>query len=236
MKFWRYLRYIITVVFIGLLLFLYIRFGLSRENDVPIDTTQYEAQKAENDWAIGNKWGKIVRNWLFFLFDAQPVDTQPQATPEISTENGLLVVTLQYVVDGDTVIVEDAENNEFKVRMIGIDTAESVHEDETRNNIYGKYASDYTKQLLSSTTTLYLEFDKEAEDKYGRTLAYVWTVDSTEDINNMLNYIIIRDGYANTLEIKPNVKYSDYFSSTCKQAMSNDAGLWQYDEFDALWD
>ena len=35
-------------------------------------------------------------------------------------------VTVRYVVDGDTLAVTDKSNNDFKVRLIGCDTPESV--------------------------------------------------------------------------------------------------------------
>lgn len=38
---------------------------------------------------------------------------------------------------------------------------------------YGKEASNYSKQHLNNKD-VYLEYDKEKEDRYGRTLAYVW--------------------------------------------------------------
>ncbi|MBQ8992715.1 MAG: thermonuclease family protein [Turicibacter sp.] len=65
--------------------------------------------------------------------------------------------------------------------------------------------------------TLYLEFDEEPQDKYGRTLAYVWLdhqVDSTniEDIaKNMYNAKLIADGYAIAKNFPPNTKYAEIF-------------------------
>ena len=53
-----------------------------------------------------------------------------------------------YVVDGDTIIV-DTDDEKTKVRMIGIDTPESVHNNESLNCEFGKSASEYTKSLLN---------------------------------------------------------------------------------------
>ena len=58
-----------------------------------------------------------------------------------------------------------------KVRLIGIDTPETVKPN-TPVQPYGKEASNYSKQHLNGKD-VYLEYDKEKEDRYGRTLAYV---------------------------------------------------------------
>ena len=76
------------------------------------------------------------------------------------------------VVDGDTIIV-DIDGTETRVRLIGVDTPESVHPDDTLNSERGKIASDFTSALLTGKQ-VYLEYDKEMTDKYGRTLAYVF--------------------------------------------------------------
>ncbi|MEE1237041.1 MAG: thermonuclease family protein, partial [Turicibacter sp.] len=76
-------------------------------------------------------------------------------------------VTLKRVVDGDTIIVLNKNKEELRVRLIGIDTPESVHPDADKNTVDGQLASDYTKSQLKKGQTLYLEFDEEPQDKYG---------------------------------------------------------------------
>ena len=118
--------------------------------------------------------------------------------------------------DGDTLVVNDGEGD-LTVRLIGIDTPESVHPDESKNTEAGKDASEHTKEILKDTKTVYLEFDQEKNDKYGRVLAYVWLSNDTSNINNMLNKRLINEGYAVPLEIPPNTKYADAFKQ--KQAV-----------------
>lgn len=154
----------------------------------------------------------------------------------IVSANGITLekVNLVRVVDGDTLVVSTEETS-FKVRLIGIDTPESVHSDESRNTVWGTYASDYTRLLLEDTEDLYLEYDEDPADQYGRALAYVWLSDDTSDLNNMLNAILVRDGYAYDKVYEPNDKYCEQFQILREAAQNNAAGLWTESGFADLW-
>ncbi len=178
--------------------------------------------------------------------DTQPTETLeipeivlPDNTSETTEENsilvpdGLLPAELIYVVDGDTLYVS-VSGTEKKVRLIGINTPESVHEDESQNNEFGIMASNYTKDLLNNVSTVYLEYDVSAQDQYGRDLCYVWLETDTTDLNNQLNAIIIRDGYAEELCLEPNVKYANEYDWYERHAIENSKGLWQLEEFHTL--
>ena len=125
-------------------------------------------------------------------------------------------VTLNYVVDGDTLDV-NLDGVATRIRLIGINTPESVaHEDYLEatgkeNTQEGKDASAFVKELLSGTEELWLTFDKERQDKYGRTLAYVWLTESTLDTENMLQVKILQAGHAEVMTIAPNTKYQEVF-------------------------
>lgn len=123
------------------------------------------------------------------------------------------------VVDGDTLIIDYDGENRY-VRFIGIDTPESVNPDETKNTEEGKIASDYTKSII--TDKIYLEYDIQKEDKYGRLLAYVYLNDGT-----FLNEKIILEGYAYILTVVPNVKYMLKFKNAFDDARDNQRGLWK---------
>lgn len=125
-------------------------------------------------------------------------------------------VQLVRVVDGDTLLVS-SEGEDVRVRMIGIDTPESVHPDERLNTAEGIKASEYVKELLDGVGTLYLEYDVEKYDKYERVLAYVWLSDTVNPNNPddtrvyMLNAILLEHGIANEYEYPPNMKYVALF-------------------------
>ncbi len=140
------------------------------------------------------------------------------------------------VVDGDTIKVT-IDGTEKTVRLIGIDTPESVNPDESKNNEYGEYASEYTKSLLQNVNTLYLEYDESKEDTYGRTLAYVWFSDDSADAETgMLNGLLVAKGYAYDKVYMPNNRYADRFMQFRMKAKNDKAGLWAYDGFAALWE
>lgn len=128
------------------------------------------------------------------------------------------------VVDGDTIIV-DIDGAEERIRMIGIDTPESVHPDESKNIEYGKIASDFTKEQLENKAVA-LEYDVQERDKYGRILAYVYLD------GKMYNKTLLEEGHAKVATYPPNVKYVDEFTALQEQARENKKGIWAYDAFE----
>ena len=144
-------------------------------------------------------------------------------------------------VDGDTLVVSNNEGLAIKVRLIGIDTPESVHSDVTKNTEYGIMASDYTKNIMKEYDTLYLSYDKSKTDQFGRTLAYVWLnydvdVNDIKDIAEyMLNGKLLAEGYAMNKEYPPNTYYSEAFEEIRENAERESQGLWKSDGFVELW-
>lgn len=124
------------------------------------------------------------------------------------------------VVDGDTVILI-IDGNEERVRLIGVNTPESVHPDENKNVAYGKIASEYTKKALEGQN-VYLELDVQERDKYGRILGYVYYN------NEMYNERLVLDGHAEVATYPPNVKYVEVFEQAQKEARKNNVGMWAY--------
>lgn len=76
------------------------------------------------------------------------------------------------VVDGDTIDIAYKGKKE-RIRMLCVDTPESVHPDSSRNTPMGEKASDYTKHRLSGKY-IGLEFQDRRRGRYGRLLAYVF--------------------------------------------------------------
>ena len=75
----------------------------------------------------------------------------------VSRASGATYHEVIRVVDGDTIVVD--YNGKFeKVRLLCVNTPESVHPDKKQNVPMGKVASDYTKERLSGMSVV-LEFE-----------------------------------------------------------------------------
>jgi len=81
------------------------------------------------------------------------------------------LATVVGVVDGDTIEVEIAGRHEL-VRLIGIDTPETLHPDRPVE-CHGPEASAFTATLLPLGAQIRLERDLVGRDHFGRLLAYV---------------------------------------------------------------
>jgi micrococcal nuclease len=122
--------------------------------------------------------------------------------------------TVTRVVDGDTIIL----NGNERVRLIGVDTPETVHPQEPVE-YYGTEASAFTKRLCEGKSVR-LEYDWQKQDKYGRTLAYVYLEDGT-----FLNAEIIKQGYGHAYTRFP-FKHLEEFRGYEREARENGKGLW----------
>lgn len=121
---------------------------------------------------------------------------------------------VERVVDGDTIIVEGVG----RVRLIGVDTPETVHPNRPVE-FFGKEASAFAKGLLEGKRVR-LEYDQERQDRYGRTLAYVYLDDGT-----FVNAEIIRRGYGHAYTRFP-FRHMEAFRQFEREARDNRRGLW----------
>jgi micrococcal nuclease len=142
--------------------------------------------------------------------------TTPASPPGGKAPRGDYFV-VDRVVDGDTSVVRTPKGD-VHVRLIGVDTPESVKPD-TPVQCFALAASAYTKHALTNTLVR-LEYDVDRYDRYGRTLAYVWVGSA------MFNEQLVRDGYAVIETVPPDVKYADRFLAAERDARTHDRGLW----------
>lgn len=134
------------------------------------------------------------------------------------------------VVDGDTIIVA-LNNREERIRMIGVDAPESVSLNEEENTVWGQAASEYTKSVLEAGTNIWMTFDIEERDQYGRMLAYIWLDSDTENLNHLFQKQLIGEGYALAIRYEPNTKYAAELYATMEGAISARKGLWAEESF-----
>lgn len=134
------------------------------------------------------------------------------------------------VHDGDTVHATGPQKSHLKIRLIGIDSPE-VNDPDTAD--MGKQARNHLKELIYHKD-VYLKFDQEPTDTYGRLLAYIWLKDpqeTGEDHAYLVNELMIRDGFAEILPVRPNVLYRSQFEQAQNQARTSQAGLWKNGDF-----
>lgn len=122
------------------------------------------------------------------------------------------------VVDGDTVKI-NYNGKATNVRLIGVDTPETVHPNKPVE-AYGKEASNFTKNLLLGES-VYLRFDAERTDKYGRLLAYLYRVPD----GLFVNLEIVRQGYGHAYTVFP-FKHMELFRHYGNIARTTGKGLY----------
>ena len=138
--------------------------------------------------------------------------------------------TVARVVDGDTIRVR-IKGREERVRLVGIDTPESV-KPRTPVQCFALAASARTKALLPKGTAVRLVRDVEERDRYGRLLAYVYR--ARDDL--FVNLALVREGYAVVLTVPPNVAHTGEFVAAAGDAREHGRGLWSRCEAGAVPD
>lgn len=122
------------------------------------------------------------------------------------------------VLDGDTIVID----GNVKIRYIGIDTPE-IYKDSTGmrtgEECYAVKSYEENKRLVEGQTVR-LEKDVSNADKYGRLLRYVYIGDI------FVNDYLVSNGYAKTMTIKPDIKFSSLFKESMTRAKTQGAGLW----------
>lgn len=162
----------------------------------------------------------IVIGWR--LATATPAPAAPAApaaaTSSTATSTDLLAVSR--VVDGDTLVVSRGGKDE-KVRLIGVDTPESV---DPRKPVqcFGAEASRYAKSLLEGRSVrLEADASQGERDRYGRLLAYVFLEDGTN-----VNLELVRQGYAHEYTYRLPYRYQAEFKAAEREAREAARGLW----------
>jgi micrococcal nuclease len=120
------------------------------------------------------------------------------------------------IIDGDT--IDCAPYG--RVRLIGIDAPEFDQQP------FARLATEALASLLPLGTEVLFERDVESEDPSGRPLGYIWS-DA-----GLVNWIMVRDGFAVVLTYPPNVQYVEWLEAARAAAASDQLGLWEIHGFD----
>lgn len=134
---------------------------------------------------------------------------------------------VEYVKDGDTIVLTKPVKGTREVRLLGIDAPEtfSVDGKDPGNQIdpHGLAAEEYLKQLLPKRTEVTLVTDQVELDGFGRLLAYVYKGDL--DVNEEL----LRKGHAVTYVIWPNTHDTnryEIYRNAMLEAKNAGLGIW----------
>ena len=123
---------------------------------------------------------------------------------------------VRWVNDGDTVILDDNR----RIRYIGINSPEVAHKDSPAER-FGIEARDFNKKLVNKKKVR-LEFDREKQDQYGRTLAYLYLQDNT-----FVNAEMVKSGHAFYVFRRPNTKHNSLLLRLQQEAMAKKKGMWE---------
>jgi len=130
-----------------------------------------------------------------------------------SSPPGGKTVTVVRIVSGNTLEVIGDRSTSETVRLIGI-TAPS--EDQTP---WGTQAKQHLESRLYQQAVT-LELDRETEDRYGRTLGYVWYE------GKLINEELVKEGYALAEAWFPNIQYTQRLQYAEERARSLGLGIW----------
>jgi len=167
------------------------------------------------------KGAPVERLFYCLLFSLQPIpastagDTCGPGTPDKR-------VAVEYVIDGDTVIL----SNDTHLRLIGINTPEINHEKPINTEPGAEAARRFLINLLNNDEAYLLVLGKEHKDRYGRLLGHLFLADGTNVQSSLL-----AQGLAVPLVIPPNLRFLDCYLGTAEHARKQRHGLWRLPQY-----
>ena len=168
--------------------------------------------------------------------------TSTTTTPRGPDEGATWNVTITRVVDGDTVEAKFPNGEIDTLRLLGVDTPETVLNLVTPGefegipdtaagrdhlNQWGRNAEQYAKKHLDGKT-VQIEVDPEADRRgsYGRLLVYVY-------VGNMhFNEQLLVNGYARMYD--SSFSYRSEFKNIEENAQGQDKGLWDFEKQESI--
>ncbi|MDE0464669.1 MAG: thermonuclease family protein, partial [Caldilineaceae bacterium] len=141
------------------------------------------------------------------------------ATEGSGAENGGEWGVVVRVADGDTLTVQFGSGEEETIRLLDVDTPETVHPNRPEE-CFGAQASDYTKTLMRQR----VHVEPMGRDRYGRLLAYVWV--EGDEGSELWNVRLLEAGLAVYNDYGNPGRYADRTRAAAEEAMLAGVGLW----------
>jgi micrococcal nuclease len=121
---------------------------------------------------------------------------------------------VERVIDGDTIVIEQQ-----KIRVLYINTPESVHPERNKNSGEGEIVSNWAKEILQDEL---VKLDcKKTVDRYKRSLCHVYVKGQ--------NYasLVIEKGFSTYYtDYGYSIRYNDKFKALQDKAKKYKCGLW----------
>jgi micrococcal nuclease len=147
------------------------------------------------------------------------IDPGPVESPQIPAV--AFSASVVRVIDGDTFLARVGSGPDIRVRVIGIDTPETVKPN-TPVRCYGPQASAFTKHLLPAGTVVRAAHEGGGDvDRYGRQLWDVWLPDG-----RFLESVLAASGAARAYPFPPQTEHAPLLAELAAQAQQSQRGLW----------
>ena len=172
------------------------------------------------------KWDGENQKWVIVMPAVYYDENFNKIENDYDENTNKIEVELVEVIDGDTAKFK-MNGEQITVRFLGINTKETV-DPEIGEEIWGKEASDFTKEKLENATKIELEFDEVADekDKYDRYLSWIWIDDE------LLQNLLVENGLAENYMLQNNYKYAGMLQESEENAKNNKLGIWSEETSD----
>lgn len=124
------------------------------------------------------------------------------------------------VLDGDTIVLKGGEH----VRLLGVNAPEidSRHRDGEPG---GMAAKAWLQEKLRGRK-VYLEFDRQKQDRYKRSLAHLYLANGEH-----LNLALVEEGLAMVNLLPPNLRHADAMFRAQQRAEKQKLGIWSLPDY-----
>ena len=172
------------------------------------------------------KWDEENQKWVIVMPAVYYDENFNKIENDYDENINKIEVELVKVIDGDTAKFK-MNGEQITVRFLGINTKETV-DPEIGEEVWGKEASDFTKEKLENATKIELEFDEVADekDKYDRYLSWIWIGDE------LLQNLLVENGLAENYMLQNNYKYAGMLQESEENAKNNKLGIWSEETSD----
>lgn len=141
---------------------------------------------------------------LFVTADDAPSTISDPPDPTPTTESTVATVTVNHVIDGDT-IRANVDGRNGRIRLLGIDAPEIGRDGEPDEKCAQEAKRFLTSWISGATVTVTTDPNSPDRDPYDRLLAYV----DIDDVD--VSYVMLDDGWADLYTSNPEItRWSTY--------------------------